>query len=154
MTLRLARPRIFLDTTMTASCSFSLRVVYLWRMTASDKTPSPNSSAKRPGRRLRITAAIVLLLGIFGADAAYWLGTHAAEPPDDPSMMVNEKAQSRQEEILYGKQSVLIDSWTQDLKQPGTQAVIIVVTSALVAGGCFYFARLLDNVGEQADEKG
>ena len=115
----------------------------------TNESPGPISSGKRPGRRLRITAAVVLLLGIFGADLAYWLGTHAARTADDPAMMGNEKAQSRQEEILYGKQSVLIDSWMQDLKQPGTQAVIIVVTAALVAGGCFYFARLLD----AADEK-
>jgi hypothetical protein len=118
-------------------------------MTANNETPGPISSAKRRGRRLRITAAIVLLLGIFGADLVYWLGTHSARLSDDPSLMGNEKAQSRQEEILYGKQSVLIDEWSHDLKRPGTQALIIVVTAALVAGGCFYFARLLD----AADEK-
>jgi len=115
----------------------------------TNETPGPIASGKRPGRWLRITAAAVLLLGIFGADLAYWLGTRAARTSDDPAMMGNEKAQSRQEEILYGKQAVLIDGWTHDLQQPGTQALIIVVTAALVAGGCFYFARLLDS----ADEK-
>jgi len=56
---------------------------------------------------------------------------------------------SRGRRKFYGKQALLIDNWTHDLKQPGTQALIIVVTAALVAGGCFYFARLLD----AADEK-
>jgi hypothetical protein len=122
-------------------------------MTANNKTPGPISSARRRARRLRITAAIVLLLGIFGADLVYWVGTRSADLPEDPSMMGNEKARSRQEEILYGKQSVLIDNWSHDLKQPGTQALLIVVTAALLAGGCFYFAHLLDNAGEQGEEK-
>jgi hypothetical protein len=122
-------------------------------MTANNNTTGPISSVRRQPRRLRITAAIVLLLGIFGADGVYWLGTRSAQVSDDPSMLGNEKAQSRQEEILYGKQAVLIDEWLADLKRPGTQAVIIVVTAALVAGGCFYFARLLDAADEQGDEK-
>ena len=115
----------------------------------TNETPGPIASGKRPGRWLRITAAAVLLLGIFGADLAYWLGTRAARTSDDPAMMGNEKAQSRQEEILYGKQASLIKEWSDELKRPGIQAVMVVVTAVLVAGGCFYFARLLDS----ADEK-
>lgn len=117
-------------------------------MIDSTKTPGSISRRQRPGRRLRIIAAIVLLLGIFGADAVYFIGTHSEQAFDDPALLGNEKAQSRQEQILYGKQSVLIDEWTAELKRPGTQAVIVVVAAALVAGGCFYFARLLDNAGE------
>ncbi len=113
-------------------------------MMDSNDTPSPISSRKRPGRPLRVTAAIVLLLGIFGADAVYYSGTHSAQTKDDPALLGNEKAQMRQEEILYGQQSVLIDNWTNDLKRPGTQAVIVLTASILVAGGCFYFSRLLD----------
>ena len=52
------------------------------------------------------------------------------------------KAQTWQMEQLYGKSGLLIEEWIDDLKQPGTQATIIVVVSALIAGGCFYFARL------------
>ncbi len=51
---------------------------------------------------------------------------------------------------LYGKSGLLIEQWSDDLKQPGTQAVLIMITSALVAGGCFYFARLLDGGDEPA----
>ena len=54
------------------------------------------------------------------------------------------KPEERQMEILYGKQGELIEDWSNDLKQPGTQAVIIIVAAALFSGGCFYFARLLD----------
>ena len=123
-------------------------------MTANDQTPDPASAARRRARRLRITAAIVLVLGIFGADLVCWLGTRSAEVSDDPQMLGNEKAASRQAEILYGKQAGLIKGWSDELKRPGVQAVIIVVTAVLVAGGCFYFARLLDSGSERADETG
>ena len=46
--------------------------------------------------------------------------------------------------ILYGKQRELIEGWSNGLKQPGTQAIIIIAAAILVSGGCFYFARLLD----------
>jgi hypothetical protein len=47
--------------------------------------------------------------------------------------------------ILYGKSGELIEDWSNDLKQPGTQAIIIVVVSVIIASGCFYFVRLLDD---------
>ena len=55
-----------------------------------------------------------------------------------------EQAQTRQMGQLYGKSGLMIEKWANDLKQPGTQAVLIAAFSALVFGGCFYFARLLD----------
>jgi|ERR1700722_3008934 len=119
-------------------------------MVANNETPGPISSDKRQARRLRIIAVVVLLLGIFGADGVYWLGTRSAQTSDDLAGLGNEKAQARKEETLYGKQTILIDRWIEDLKQPGTQAVIVVLTAVLVAGGCFYFAHLLHH----ADEKG
>src|SRR5580698_11381141 len=110
-------------------------------MAVNFETPVPMSSGKLRARRLRIIAAIVLVLGIFGADGVYWLGTRSAQSSDDPALLGNEKAQARKEETLYGKQTILIDNWIDRLKQPGTQAAIIVLTAALVAGGCFYFAH-------------
>jgi hypothetical protein len=121
-------------------------------VTTNAQTPSPVSSGKRRARRLRITAAIVLVLGIFGADLVYWLGTRSAVVSDDPSMLGNEKAESRQAEILYGKQAGLIQEWSDELKRPGVQAALIVVTAVLVAGGCLYFARLLEAGSERADD--
>jgi hypothetical protein len=112
------------------------------------------SSGKLRARRLRIIAAIVLVLGIFGADGVYWLGTRSPQASDDPVLMGNEKAQMRKEQILYGNQSLWIDNWVDHLKQPGTQAVIVIVTAALVSGVCFYFAHLLHHAEEATDEKG
>jgi hypothetical protein len=99
-----------------------------------------------------MAAVLVLLLGIFGADGVYWLGTRSANSSNALLTRGYDKAQTRQAEILYGKQAVWIKEWTDDLKKPGAQACIILVASALVAGGCFYVARLLDNDNERASQ--
>jgi flagellar basal body-associated protein FliL len=123
-------------------------------MTANIKTPGPGSSARRRALRLRIIAVIVLLLGIVGAELIYWRGTGSGDLSDDPSMLGYDKAASRQVGTLYGQQGVMVQEWSNDLKEPGTRAVIIVVAAALVAGGCFYFAWLLDKDGQYADKNG
>ena len=104
----------------------------------------PVSSARRRARKLRIIGVIVLTLGIAGAGIGYWLGTRSPDLSDDVSMLGFDRAETRQMGILYGKQGEFIEDLTDDLKQPGTQAIIILVTTSLIAGGCFYFARLLD----------
>jgi hypothetical protein len=114
-------------------------------MTASNTTPAPFSPARRRARRLRITAVIVLLAGILGEGVVYWRGAAPPDWPDDPSLVGYDKAQARQIGILYGKQGLMVENWANDLKKPGTQALLIVVTAALVAGGCLYVARLLDS---------
>ncbi len=91
---------------------------------------------------------IVLVLGIAGAGVVYWMGTRSPDASDDLSMLGFNKAQTRQMEQLYGKSGLLIEEWSDDLKQPGTQAILIAAVSALIAAGCFYFARLSDDDGE------
>ena len=88
---------------------------------------------------------IVLVLGIGGAGVVYWLGTRSPDVSDDLSMLGYNKAQMRQMGMLYGKMGPVIEEWFDDLKQPGTQAEIIVVISVLIAAGCFYFAPWMDN---------
>jgi hypothetical protein len=87
---------------------------------------------------------LALALGIAGAGLVYWLGTRSPNLEDELSMQGFNRAQQRQMGQLYGKSGLLIDEWVDDLKQPGTQAILIVVTSALLAAGCFYFARLVE----------
>ena len=123
-------------------------------MSANANFPGPVSPARRRARWLRLTAAMVLLLGVFGADAVYWLGTRSADSPDDPSVVGYDKAQVRQMGILYGKQGLWIEEWRYKLKHPGPQACVIVVASVLAAGGCFYFARLVEAAGESDADKG
>jgi hypothetical protein len=117
----------------------------------NDKTVKPVSSARRRARRFRITGVVVSLLGISVAGLVYWLGTRSPDLADDLSMAGYDKPAERQMGILYGKQGELIEDLTNDLKRPGTQAAIIILTAALVAGCCFYFARLLDYDAEHAD---
>jgi hypothetical protein len=117
-----------------------------------EKTSNPVSSSKRRARRLRISGVVVLVIGILGAGIVYWLGTRSPDVPDDLSMVGYNKPVERQMGILYGKQGELIEGLTDDLKQPGTQAIIIILTAALAAGCCFYFARLLDYDAEHTDD--
>jgi hypothetical protein len=114
-------------------------------MIVNDKTPSSVSSSNRRARRFRIIGVIVLVLGIVGAGIVCWLGTRSPDLSGDLSMIGYNKPAERQMEILYGKQGEMIEDFANDLKQPGTQAVIIVVAATLVAAGCFYFARLSDD---------
>ena len=42
---------------------------------------------------------------------------------------------------VYGKMGLVTSDLFDALKRPGTQAILIVAISALVAMGCFFFAR-------------
>jgi len=110
-----------------------------------EKTPNSNLSSRRQ-RRLKVIGVSVLLLGISSACLVYWMGTHSPDLSDDLSMVRFNKAESRQMAMLYGKMGLLIEDWVNDLKQPGTQATLIVSASILIALGCFYFARLPGDV--------
>ena len=116
-------------------------------MSANDKTPDLAPSSRQRARRLRMIGVGVLALGISVAGIVYWLGTRSPDLSDDISMAGYDKPVERQMEILYGKQGELIEDWSNDLKKPGTQAVIIAVGSAIIAAGCFYFARLSEDDG-------
>jgi hypothetical protein len=118
-------------------------------MSVNDKTSDSLSTFKRRARKLRITGVSVLAAGIISAGIVYWIGTRSPDVSDDLAMTGYNKPEQRQMAILYGKQGELIEDLTNDLKQPGTQAIIIVVAAVLIAGGCFYFARLLDHDGQQ-----
>ena len=108
------------------------------------QTAGANSSRKQQ-KRLRTIGVAVLLLGLIGAGAVYWIGTHSSEPSEDELLPGNARAETRQMEILYGKMGLLTQELSDNLKQPGTQAFIIATVSILIAAGCFYFARLSDD---------
>jgi len=110
----------------------------------TDKTPVPSS--KRKARRLRIIGVVVLALGIVSAGVIYW--TRSTDLSDDISMLGYDKPATQQMEKLYGKWGDLTDDLSNGLKQPGTQAIIIVAVTAIVVWCCFYFARLHDEDGE------
>lgn len=111
-------------------------------MMVNDEASARNRSS-RQSAHLRLAGIIVLVLGISGAGVIYW--TRSPDLSDDPSMLGFNKREERQMGLLYGKMGTLIQDWSEDLKQPSTQAVLILGFSALVAGGCFHFARLAGN---------
>lgn len=108
----------------------------------TDKAPDPFSTFQRRARLLRITGIVVLLLGLGGAGVVYW--TRPPDVSEDLSLVGFDRARTRQMEILYGKQGRLIEDLANDLKEPGTQAILIATASVLLASGCFYLAKMLD----------
>lgn len=113
-------------------------------MTANDSQPNPGPVSRR-SIRLRQAGVVVLLAGLAGAGMIYWLGSRSPDVSDDLSMVGFHRAERRQMGQLYGKMGTVIEDWSEDLKDPGTQATLIVGFSIAVAGGCFYLARLLGN---------
>jgi hypothetical protein len=94
---------------------------------------------------------LVLLLGLAGAGVVYWTGASPADLSADPSTARAYKTESRDIEINFGKTGLLLNDLMADLKRPGTQALIILAVSILVASGCFYFARWPEPGGEPDD---
>jgi hypothetical protein len=108
-------------------------------------TPRAVSSNTRLPSRLRITAVVIVALGIAVAELIYWRGTRAAELPDDPSLLQNEKSIARQAGILYGNQAAVVQQWSDELKRPGVESLIVVTTAVIIGFGCLYLARLVEN---------
>lgn len=92
-------------------------------------------------RRYNLAGGIFLLAGLVGAAIIYWAGIRSADLSNDPAMSAYYKAESRQMGMLYGKEGLLIEDLRNDLQQPGTQALLIVTASGVVAAGCFLLAR-------------
>jgi hypothetical protein len=95
---------------------------------------------------------LVLLVGIGSAGLIYWIGTRSPDVMNDPSMVGFNNARRRQMGNLYGKMGLELDQFFDDLKQPGTQAEILIGISILAAAGCFYFARLTEHTDPKAGD--
>ena len=87
----------------------------------------------------------MLVLGLTAAGLIYWLGTRNADLSDALSMQGFNRPEQQQMGELYGKSGQMMEDWIEDLRQPGTQAIIVIVVSGLVAAGCLYFAKLSDH---------
>jgi len=117
-------------------------------MTALEPEPSPRA-AEKIVRRLRRIGTVVIFLAVVSASVVYWRGRGDERLSEDPSMSRFNKANQRQMEMMYGKMGTVVEDLFEHLKQPGTQAAIIVIGGGLIAAGCFYFARLV-SCGEES----
>ncbi len=116
-------------------------------MSVNHQTPGAHPP-RQQAKRLRLIGIVVLVLGLLSAGAVYWVRTHTGEPTEDELLAGNARAEAHQMGVLYGKMGLLTQELSDDLKQPGTQALIIATVSILIAAGCFYFARLEDDDNE------
>lgn len=115
-----------------------------WVMSVNHPKAGANTP-RQQAKRLRVIGFVALALGLLGAGAVYWIRTHFGEPSEDELLAGNARMEAHQMGVLYGKMGLLTQELSDDLKQPGTQALIIAAVSILAAAGCFYFARLEDD---------
>ena len=106
-----------------------------------------NSTLKHRAR-FRTAGILVLVLGIGSACALYWIRTHNRDWTDDPMMAGYSKPEIRQMEIMYGRMGEMTSDFMNDLKRPGTQAILIAAISILIALGCFFLANRWVDDGE------
>lgn len=114
--------------------------------------PNAVTPARQRAKRLRIMGTGLLLLGGSMAGLVYWLGMRSAEPMDDLAMQGFNRAEQRQMSQLFGGVGGLIEDGATALQQPGTQALLIMITTVALAAGCFYFAHRQANEDAGANQ--
>jgi hypothetical protein len=98
---------------------------------------------------LNTIGVIVLLLGIVIACAVYWSGqagsgsqaTADGDWTDNTLSLQDSKSSTHDVEMYGGNLEMVMVKFTNALKEPGSQAALIVAVSTLVALGCFVAAR-------------
>jgi hypothetical protein len=112
--------------------------------TQSNEPAELPAEVQRRVRRLRWSAAMILVLGLVGAAVVYWVGSRREALPDDPAMVGFDRATQRQMGLLYGKQGQLIEDLNNWVKQPSTQALLVAAGAAVVALVLFQASRVLE----------
>jgi hypothetical protein len=95
-------------------------------------------------KRLRIIGRLVLLCGIAAACAFYWNETRNAPPGLDDGAAGYTRAREHQMGQMMGTLGVTMTKIMETLETPGVEAIVIALSSALVAALCFHIARLMD----------
>ena len=110
--------------------------------------PSARNATKRavaaasPGQGARRIGTLILIAGLVAAGLVYWIGTHRREPAIEDLIPNYSAANSRQMGLMYGHSGELMWEGVEALKQPGTQAVVLVIIAGLAAAVCFRIAWL------------
>ena len=110
---------------------------------------TPNN---RSARYKKIGIA-VLVVGIVGALALYFVRVHMAESADSLTEQYDnstERTETRQMGMLYGKSGQQMQDLIDDLKYPGPQSVILGLVAFIMAMGFFTAARPLPEDEEQS----
>lgn len=118
-------------------------------MTHNDKTPGL-ARAPKAGARFRRIGMIILFAGLGVAGWVLWAAPALPKLPDDFQDEQTSRKAERAVEMNFGKSGLFAGELADDLKDPGTQALLIAIASILVAGGCFYIGHVQDRV-EKSD---
>jgi hypothetical protein len=108
------------------------------------------SDTTRLANRLRFIGSGVLVLGVTGAYLFYRATAQSAAPTMDELLPGYSERRARQNGILMGSFVVWLLESADELKEPGTQALIIAAVSVLVALCCFRVAWLMDRPVDEA----
>jgi hypothetical protein len=88
----------------------------------------------------------ILLVGVATGEFIYWRSLHGAGSTADQDALVllaDSKAYDYEMQVNVGTFGMLTDRWERTIErlgEPGPLAIVIGVTSMLVAGGCFFVA--------------
>jgi hypothetical protein len=121
----------------------------------SDPTATRTPSSKRRGT-LQAVGIVVLVLGLVGAGIIYVIGQNRAAGQgvnadggwqDGSLAPADSKSFSHDVQMYNGTAGVLVMKWwnlCDELKRPGSMAIMIATSSAIVACGCFAAAKRND----------
>jgi hypothetical protein len=95
-------------------------------------------------KRLRIIGTLVLCGGVLGACLFYWTATRNAPPDLDDGAAGYSRAREHQMGQMMGTLGLTMTKTMETLETPGAEAIVIALSSALVAALCFRVAMLMD----------
>ena len=110
-------------------------------MTAEEPNRTTASPVTRWVRRLRIASIVVLLAGAAIAGAVYAFGNGPVNRMTRRPLPRTRLTPARWAGCMATW--ACWKDWANDLKEPGTQALLVVVITVVVAGGGFGSARFL-----------
>jgi hypothetical protein len=105
--------------------------------TFSKRPPPAPPVTPIAGAQARRIGFWVLLVGCSSAALVYFLRTWYATPSPEDLLANYHEANARQMGLLYGHSGVVMWEGLQTLAQPGAQAIVILVVTALVSLICF-----------------
>jgi hypothetical protein len=89
----------------------------------------------------------VLLLGIAGACARYWIDVRSADPVmDELSAPGYQRARLREAKNMMGPMGPILLDWQDALAQPWMRALLVLTAAAIVA---FFFFRAAAAVDDE-----